>query len=240
MMAAAQAAAEAALKEELEREQQQQGLMSQQQQQYDHHYYNDDHQVSNGDSAMDAAQAAATAAAKHAAELEMQQSQQDLNMMDQEDLRLIQAIEMQLHAGQMDMEVLEELLSGRAGVSPEVQHALLQMLAQQEEEQQLAAEALHARPEEHYLTIAQNGTCKCLLHVCAGVKRVAMTSLCECFKVEGAEEDFFGVSILHDPLVAAGCLLLLYFLIVVTGTPTPQALFWRRPKWLQGSLLTLY
>ncbi|CAB9496104.1 Peroxide stress-activated histidine kinase [Seminavis robusta] len=150
MMAAAQAAAEAALKEALEREEQEQAQMSEH---YDDSSHYDD--LGGDDSQMDAA--AMHAAAMHAAELEMQ-DQQDQHMMDQEDLRLLQAIEMQLQAGQMDMEVLEELLSGRAGVSPEVQQALLHMLAQQEQEQQLAAAAVSNRPDEHYLTVAQNGT----------------------------------------------------------------------------------
>ena len=99
--------------------------------------------------------AAAAAAAMHHAELESQQQ-----MMDEDDLRIIQALESM--GGQLDMELLEEILSGRAGASPEVQQAILQMLAQQEQEQQmeqqLAQQAMNSRPDEHYLTIAQNGT----------------------------------------------------------------------------------
>lgn len=160
MMAAAQAAAEAALKEAMEREQAEQEqleqqLLEQQQQQghhhhYDHHQYYEEHM--GDDEAMDAA---AAAAAMHHAELEQQQ------MMDQEDLQIIQALESM--GGQLDMELLEEILSGRAGASPEVQQAILQMLAQQEQEQameqQLAQQAMNNRPDEHYLTVAQNGTC---------------------------------------------------------------------------------
>lgn len=62
--------------------------------------------------------------------------------------------------GQMDM--LQELLAQGAasGADESTMQSLLQMLAQQEQEEQLAAaEAeIQSRPDEHYITIAQNGT----------------------------------------------------------------------------------
>lgn len=100
---------------------------------------------------MDRTAAAAAAAAMHSAELNQQ-------ALGRDDLRLMQALEMS--GGQIDPSMVQALLSGQGGSSVEhnqMQAALLQMLAQQEQEQQLAAAALNARPEEHYLTIAQNG-----------------------------------------------------------------------------------
>jgi len=88
--------------------------------------------------------------------LEQQQEQQ--HMLDSEEMQLIQMLEMQ--GGQIDMELLEEILA-RGGGSAEIQQALLQMLAQQEQEQRMQAAqeaARKSRPDEHYLTIAQNGT----------------------------------------------------------------------------------
>jgi hypothetical protein len=72
-------------------------------------------------------------------------AEQQLNL-----LRALQAAEMGEHAG-IPPHVLHEMsMLGMDPSDPENIQAILHMMAQQEQE--------NARPEEHYLTIAQNGT----------------------------------------------------------------------------------
>ncbi|KAL3917672.1 MAG: hypothetical protein SGILL_004602 [Bacillariaceae sp.] len=72
------------------------------------------------------------------------QAEQQLNL-----LRALQAAEMGEQNG-IPPHVLQEMIQlGMDPNDPESIQAILQMMAQQEQE--------NARPEEHYLTIAQNG-----------------------------------------------------------------------------------
>jgi hypothetical protein len=65
-------------------------------------------------------------------------------------LRALQAAEIGDHHGGVPAHILQEMnMMGMDPNDAESMQALLHMMAQQEQE--------HARPEEHYLTIAQNG-----------------------------------------------------------------------------------
>lgn len=57
--------------------------------------------------------------------------------------------------------LIQEMMGLQQQMSPDNPMAsqLLQLLAQQEEEQQRSSSLPQTRPDEHYLTIAQNGTC---------------------------------------------------------------------------------
>lgn len=148
MMEAAMQAAEAAMQEAAARD-----MHHQQQQQQQ--------QANNNDMSRIAAQQTAE---QHMMDLEASSATITMDTDDVEDddansthaeqqlnlLRALQAAEMGEQSG-IPPQVLQEMsMLGMDPNDPESIQAILQMMAQQEQE--------NARPEEHYLTIAQNGT----------------------------------------------------------------------------------